>query len=328
MVRLASAIWKWISSACRWFFRDRPITYGITYLGLIFVFGLVYTFAVPDGFYAPYSQHDPDLAADQAALTTTLQAMIVRQYTDPLEQALANTPSGMSAHLPDPKNLQVGTNGDSRQLTVEWRGFSPFVRGRGRYLWPLATLTIQKIVELPGGKTKLQLEVEPTFLVVPRSDVREIGQHFFETMFEGQRGKKEYQLPLEPNEVPIVKSYLLGVEGRTDSFRKNLVRMMYLSAVVQTTLGLGDLLPMTMSARSLVGLQAVLGVIFAGLFVNASSRGRDPSHPIDPPRPDTDAIAPYRTHLRRYTWSVWPPADLRAAARNVRFLGKSRPRVL
>jgi Ion channel len=46
-------------------------------------------------------------------------------------------------------------------------------------------------------------------------------------------------------------------------------RMTYLSAVTITTLGFGDITPITAVSRMLVALEAMLGVLCAGMFVNA-----------------------------------------------------------
>jgi hypothetical protein len=48
-----------------------------------------------------------------------------------------------------------------------------------------------------------------------------------------------------------------------------LIRMCYLSAVTITTLGFGDITPVSSIARALVGFEAVLGVVLIGLFLNA-----------------------------------------------------------
>jgi hypothetical protein len=49
-------------------------------------------------------------------------------------------------------------------------------------------------------------------------------------------------------------------------------RMMYFSATTITTSGFGDIVPVTGGARLLVGLEAVLGVIIIGFFLNAVAR--------------------------------------------------------
>jgi Ion channel len=48
--------------------------------------------------------------------------------------------------------------------------------------------------------------------------------------------------------------------------------MAYLTAVTVTTLGFGDITPVTAMARALVAIEAVLGLVVIGLFVNAVAR--------------------------------------------------------
>jgi hypothetical protein len=51
-------------------------------------------------------------------------------------------------------------------------------------------------------------------------------------------------------------------------------RMVYFSAVTITTLGYGDIVPITHGARNLVTAEAVAGVILIGLFLNAVAKPR------------------------------------------------------
>jgi hypothetical protein len=55
----------------------------------------------------------------------------------------------------------------------------------------------------------------------------------------------------------------------TDQLPGRQTRSLYLSAVTITTLGFGDVVPVTAGARFLVGTEALGGVIAAGLFLNA-----------------------------------------------------------
>jgi hypothetical protein len=48
-----------------------------------------------------------------------------------------------------------------------------------------------------------------------------------------------------------------------------LLRMFYFSASTVTTLGIGDIQPITPLARTLVTLEAIFGLVFIGLFLNA-----------------------------------------------------------
>jgi hypothetical protein len=76
-----------------------------------------------------------------------------------------------------------------------------------------------------------------------------------------------------------VSTQLLGLANAKSGFpgelRGSFSRMLYLSAVTITTLGYGDILPRTNRARLLVALEAVLGIIVIGLFLNSLARERD-----------------------------------------------------
>lgn len=69
---------------------------------------------------------------------------------------------------------------------------------------------------------------------------------------------------------------LLGFTGSTAL--NDIVTMMYFSAVTITTLGYGDIAPVTPCTRILTALEAVLGLVVIGLFLNslAGSSGQNP----------------------------------------------------
>jgi len=46
-------------------------------------------------------------------------------------------------------------------------------------------------------------------------------------------------------------------------------RMLYLSVVTITTLGYGDIVPVSTTARTLIAIEAVVGILLVGLFLNA-----------------------------------------------------------
>lgn len=63
-----------------------------------------------------------------------------------------------------------------------------------------------------------------------------------------------------------------GLHGNPHGLPGGFVRMLYLSAITTTTLGYGDIVPITSRARILVALEATLGIILIGLFLSAISR--------------------------------------------------------
>ena len=69
----------------------------------------------------------------------------------------------------------------------------------------------------------------------------------------------------------------LSTEGEGDPKNASglLIRMWYFSTITITTLGFGDITPVTSPARTLVGLEAISGVVLIGLFLNALTRKSD-----------------------------------------------------
>ena len=70
--------------------------------------------------------------------------------------------------------------------------------------------------------------------------------------------------------------FLKELNGFTSNASDNLLRMLYLSAVTITTIGYGDIVPISPHARALVTGEAIVGAILIGLFLNSLSpeRGR------------------------------------------------------
>jgi len=61
-------------------------------------------------------------------------------------------------------------------------------------------------------------------------------------------------------------------KGIPSTSLKNLKRMFYFSTVTITTLGFGDIVPITDNARTLTSIEAILGVVVIGLFLNSLSK--------------------------------------------------------
>jgi hypothetical protein len=75
---------------------------------------------------------------------------------------------------------------------------------------------------------------------------------------------------LIPRNAVVILEHLSGAGEGDPKFASGLfIRMCYFSAITITTLGFGDITPVSSLARVLVGLEAVLGVVIIGLFLNA-----------------------------------------------------------
>ena len=66
-----------------------------------------------------------------------------------------------------------------------------------------------------------------------------------------------------------VRTYVNSMRGFPAHASGGFVRMLYFSAIVISTLGFGDILPLTTAARALVAAEAILGIVLIGLFLNS-----------------------------------------------------------
>lgn len=77
-----------------------------------------------------------------------------------------------------------------------------------------------------------------------------------------------------------IETYLTMNDGKPSLVKGNIIhyfkwnfpRMLYLSMVTITTLGYGDIVPLTNTARILIGLESTMGIIILGWFCNKIMR--------------------------------------------------------
>jgi hypothetical protein len=71
-----------------------------------------------------------------------------------------------------------------------------------------------------------------------------------------------------------LERYYVASQGNPDKLAGSLMRFMYLSSMTLTTLGFGDIVPVSDRARFAVACEAIYGVVMVGLFLNAvATRG-------------------------------------------------------
>lgn len=88
--------------------------------------------------------------------------------------------------------------------------------------------------------------------------------------FFGSGGDDEYGFLVMPKDLQRqITEYLAANKGFPSGTTGSFFRMFYFSAITITTVGYGDIVPITPLARILVASEAILGVVIAGLFLNA-----------------------------------------------------------
>ena len=110
-------------------------------------------------------------------------------------------------------------------------------------------------------------ELTDNLLVTPTERV-EIARAIFPFDYEG-RPSESIILYISNKIESCLQKISSASKGFPSSISGNFVRMFYLSAVTITTLGYGDVIPITTTSRILVSFEAILGLVLIGLFLNA-----------------------------------------------------------
>lgn len=233
----------------------RPISWGILYLLSIIVFAIIYAY----GFHLEFQHSGPPSNPEYRTEITKK----LRQYSGQITKHYEAL--GGEVSLIEFTSISPLYEFEGYQLETEFEGddFS------GRYLIEGTLAT--SIVNFPDYK--FEIEFLATRGVVPfpfylrsfiKSDgdsspiSKEVKNRFLQTVGH---------TPIEVDEEMV--SLLHQLEGRIASGHTALWRMLYFSAVTTTTLGYGDITPITTRARMVVTAQTILGVVLIDMFLNS-----------------------------------------------------------
>jgi hypothetical protein len=249
--------------------------YLSVYFLLIPIWGGFYVIAAPHGFYAPYARLEPGALEDadrvagilEDALTRSLDAhpaptiVVGNWQLDWRSLAVDNVTATDVGQL----KFRVRFNADGAKENTGERqlGWSAFI-----------TVNEQPIAQRISGRPN-----ESSVHRVPEADTSKYRSPFSEhdadvlqALFPSRLvtpGLAASIMTVTGEEDTQLRKFIQGSKGDPSGFSNQLGRMVYLSAVVITTLGLGDIVPITALARSLVAAEALLGIMMAGLFLNA-----------------------------------------------------------
>jgi hypothetical protein len=254
--------------------RIHPLVYLILYLTAMPVFALLYAFMAPHGFYAPYARYEPSAQEDRAQLASSLEAALQHSFS-----ARSGQDFVIGNWKLDTSSLRVDDikSSDGTQLSFRVRMSAVGIgewEGARQFGWGIV-VTVQErptSAVFHGPNAIITYRFPDVDVSRYSGPFKEDSTRLFEVVF-GQ-GEKEIgilapALALNWQEESHLQRYLRGIKGDASSVSGHFSRMIYLSAVVITTLGLGDIIPITGRARVLVAAEAVTGIAFAGLFLNA-----------------------------------------------------------
>jgi hypothetical protein len=88
-------------------------------------------------------------------------------------------------------------------------------------------------------------------------------------LFKGKDSEYETSIVLSDQLEREIGQFFLASDGFTSEANGHFWRMLYFSAVTISTLGYGDIVPVSALARALVTLEVVSGLLLVGLFLNS-----------------------------------------------------------
>ena len=267
--------------------RLRPLFWGVLYLALIPIFALIY-FSLPGHFYQ----------------TTAHAEIASRRLFDRAETGLRDVSQRWVAALERHGLHQiVGLNVSGLTASDQNVGYvTPFlwpgpIPRRFQPKWVLEWPSVKRdqdevtfVIEIQG----LPWFVTDALAATPSAPHRQwdrcwgsvCGQVTREATPGSNDGVFNGFVRLSPKVADAIEQYRAARFGSAAYLEGGLLRSLYLSVVTITTLGLGDIVPVTDLARLIVALESILGVAIAGLFLNnlfASNREPQPvARPIVP----------------------------------------------
>jgi hypothetical protein len=235
----------------------------------------VYNFILPDSFYHSTVQFEyPTMNRAANGILEGVQSSIVKGIQSRPQSASCGNwridPHSIRASSLDAREGKVS-------FTIAGQGFTEKAPGHAEYYFSerLSVTLNQRIITKPPDS-----EVIVHFLPTREGPA---------SIVTGPLGKLDMLGCLLPGDgefsgaflrVPMslseqMRDFAVAVRGFPSRIPGQFWRMVYFSAITITTLGFGDIVPLTTAARLVVSAESVLGIVLAGLFLNAlASEGK------------------------------------------------------
>jgi hypothetical protein len=236
---------------------------------MIPTFGLIYT-AAAGSFYQTSATHEPSYLADESNVA---QAVAQGAYRNAQDEVPASC--NKCAPLEPPIGSFATTNATDLLISITYLNAS---RALGNIVVQL-DIPVNQIPSSAGGPGGYAFV--PYSVVTGFNQTTDGSDALSLQLFEQYTNStSEPNMQVTTSELDSIQQFADAAQGIVSGLPDQFSRMLYFSAVSATTLGFGDIVPVTTLSRSFVTLEAILGVVFAGLFLNSLARRR-PSEPTE-----------------------------------------------
>ena len=261
----------------------KALTWGILYLICIPLFACIYYFLIPSEFYHSTSQFEKKNIED-------VKLSILQEFNDLInsyciekypKDTLIND-AQISLRNIECSNLK--TYNDKFQFTITYYVTQEMAQFdiKNKTVLGKKTMPIKNSADIQlsyFGKPAIGISGEDIYVSNLFYDTTSANipikiTTFFPTAIpikrNGSFGERMLAIPISLHKkVEILENTLEGFPYKTPG---SFWRMFYLSSITITTVGFGDIVPITTTARILVSIEAILGVIFIGLFLNSLAK--------------------------------------------------------
>jgi hypothetical protein len=259
-----------------WFVSNvHPLIYLGLYVSLVPAFAGGYYLRSTE-FFAPYARYEPAASTDRENLRRLIEDAI-RASVQQLQYRSPNNTIFVRDWRLDPKTIGV-TESDSENGSIITFKMSALLDketpkgGTTLYLELPVSFPGERgrVVRTPGYNRSWPNNVRPTQATFTRGPKERIAieEDLYQTIFKsyGEGTLVDEVIVLSEGASQQIDDFLSGRKGNAGEVSGSFGRMLYFSSIVITTVGFGDILPLSPFARGLVAAEALLGIIVGGFF--------------------------------------------------------------
>lgn len=221
--------------------RLKPIDYGVLYFVQMVIFTLLYLYFADD-FYHSTAQFEPSVQHERAKMENEIRSGLIKEsHSLELNKFFEKNDYRVDLkYLVEGENYRIRISETSTRLYLH--GFAEIHYFDEHFM--------------------LALNLKSNASINPES--------------AKPRGKwSNSYLQISDNFIHLHHGFGLAALGRASRVTDIGNRMFYLSAVTSSTLGYGDIVPLTNTTRILVALQSLVGLILMGGFISAVMMQRE-----------------------------------------------------
>lgn len=262
-----------------WILGFRARVWGALYIGSIFVFAFLYAFAFDMEFQYSTSNRDGSVR-DRLKLVFVEFGNEVENNLSELEEEPRKVSFESAILMSSRPSYSVEARSEEAvSFLLMYSLLKGVGNSSGRKVYTrLGRFVVRAdfVLDGEGEITQLYADLKPeSFAEFNKIGFDDYGSHSVDLKaLEQAVFRLSYVVPQGAYWIPQSLPFR-EVSGLIPEGWDSLPTMIYFSAVTTTTLGFGDIVPITTVARMTVAVQTIMGLVLVGLFLNAIAQARN-----------------------------------------------------